>query len=97
MARHEGQPTASRGPLHEGSRISATGPDILRELKKRNPKDDHGNRPTKHHQWLTANVGHPRLAEHLYGIIGLIWIHDDEDWTGSIRTSTELTRREDTT
>ena len=37
-----------------------------------NPKDEKGNRKAKYQQWLTEDVGHPRLAEHLYGVVGLM-------------------------
>jgi hypothetical protein len=47
-------------------------PGILDELKKKNPTDDTGRRKAKHHQFLTLDVGHPKLAEHLYGLIGLM-------------------------
>jgi hypothetical protein len=30
----------------------------------------------KHHQWLTEDVGHPALAQHLYAIIGLMRVAD---------------------
>jgi P63C domain len=47
-------------------------PGILDELQHRNPRDEKGNRKTKHHQWLTGEVGHPALAQHLYAVIGLM-------------------------
>jgi P63C domain len=47
-------------------------PNILQELEERNPKDERGNRKAKHHQWLTEDVGHPALAQHLYAIIGFM-------------------------
>jgi hypothetical protein len=47
-------------------------PGILRELEQRNAKDEQGNRKSKHHQWLTEDVGHPALAQHLYAVIGLM-------------------------
>jgi hypothetical protein len=47
-------------------------PNILEELEKRNPKDEKGNRPAKHHQWLTEDIGHPALAQHLYAVIGFM-------------------------
>lgn len=37
-----------------------------------NPRDDRGRRPHKHHQWLTEDVGHPTLAQHLHAVIGLM-------------------------
>lgn len=47
-------------------------PGILDELQRRNPKDEKGHRTTKHHQWLTEDVGHPALAQHLYATIGFM-------------------------
>lgn len=49
-------------------------PGILAELQSRNPKDNRGRRSAKHqhHMWLTDDVGHPALAQHLYALIGLM-------------------------
>ncbi len=47
-------------------------PGVLEELQRRNPKNAHGNRKTKHHQWLTEDVGNPALAQHLYATIGFM-------------------------
>jgi hypothetical protein len=52
---------------------------ILEELEKRNPKTKKGYRPARHHQWLTEDVGHPALAQHLYAVIGLMRL--SSDWT----------------
>ena len=60
-------------------------PGVLRELRERNPRDERGHRRTKHHQWLTADVGNPRLAEHLYGIIGLMRTCADGEWRDFLR------------
>lgn len=49
-------------------------PGILKELETRNPKNEKGYRPAAHHQWLTEDVGHPALAQHLYAVIGLMRI-----------------------
>jgi hypothetical protein len=46
-------------------------PALLEELEKLNPISD-GRRPSKHHQWLTTDVGHPRLQEHLIGVIAIM-------------------------
>lgn len=54
-------------------------PKILEELEARNPKDDRGHRKAKHHQWLTEDVGHPALAQHLYGLIGFMRASDSWD------------------
>jgi hypothetical protein len=47
-------------------------PGILEELEARNPKNDQGRRRGKHHQWLTDDVGHPALAQHLHAVIALM-------------------------
>src|SRR5271157_1546686 len=47
-------------------------PGVLEELERRNPKDDKGYRKQKHHQWLTEDIGHPALAQHLYATIGFM-------------------------
>lgn len=46
-------------------------PDILRHLKIRNPKNDKGYREHKHFQFLTNEIGEPRLREFFGGLIAL--------------------------
>jgi hypothetical protein len=58
-------------------------PGILEELKQKNPTtDSRGNRKAKHHQWLTPDMGHPKLREHLAVVTSLMKISDD--WSGFI-------------
>jgi P63C domain len=47
-------------------------PGILEELQERNPRAPSGERTSKHHQWLTEDVGHPALAQHLHAVIGFM-------------------------
>ncbi|NHK28625.1 hypothetical protein FF098_011965 [Parvularcula flava] len=47
-------------------------PGILEELERKNPKDEKGRRKARHHQWLSEDVGHPALAQHLHGVIMLM-------------------------
>jgi hypothetical protein len=47
-------------------------PEILTELENLNPKTEKGYRKQKHHQWLTDDIGHPRLREHLYAVMGMM-------------------------
>ena len=54
-------------------------PGILKELQARNPKDEKGNRKARHHQWLTEDIGHTALAQHLYAVTGLMRIADSWD------------------
>lgn len=51
-------------------------PGILQELEIRNPKNERGYRKARHHQFLTDDIGHPALAQHLYGVIGLMRVAD---------------------
>lgn len=46
-------------------------PNILTELEKLNPPKENGERPNKHHQWLT-DTGNSHLNEHLIGVITLM-------------------------
>jgi hypothetical protein len=47
-------------------------PGVLKELRRLNPKTEKGTRPYRHHQWLTRDIGHPRLREHLASLIALM-------------------------
>ncbi len=47
-------------------------PGVLKQLEARNPKDDTGRRKSKHHQWLTEDVGNPALAQHLHAVIAFM-------------------------
>lgn len=51
---------------------SRIAPALLGELRKLNPKSEETKtRKTKHHQWLTPDLGHPKLKEHLSGVMAL--------------------------
>jgi len=52
-------------------------PRVLEELQSRNPRDDSGRRPAKHFQWLSEDVGHPKLLHHLGVVVGLMKISND--------------------
>jgi hypothetical protein len=56
---------------------------VLVELQKVNPKDDHGRRKAKHHQYLTPDVGHPHLRDHLLQVTALM--RAAESWTAFVR------------
>ncbi len=47
-------------------------PGVLKELCDRNPSNEKGRRKQRHHQWLTDNIGIPKLREHIYGAIALM-------------------------
>ena len=56
------------------------GPGLLEELKIRNPVMSTGYRRHKHHQWFTPELGHPKLKEHLAGVIAIMRI--SRSWNG---------------
>lgn len=45
------------------------GPGVLNELMRKSPKNEHGNRSNKLHQWLTDDIGDPMLAQHLHSLV----------------------------
>lgn len=51
---------------------SRLAPGILKQLEDLNPKDERGHRRTRHHQWLTDEVGHPALQSHITGVLALM-------------------------
>jgi hypothetical protein len=57
---------------------SRLAPGIIEELEKKNPSES-GKRRSKHHQWLTEDVGHPALAQHLHAVITLMRISTSWD------------------
>jgi P63C domain len=58
---------------------SRLAPGVLEELQVKNPLDINGKRRVKHHQWLTADIGHPVLNKQLFGVIGLMKSSDSWD------------------
>jgi hypothetical protein len=47
-------------------------PGVLKELERLNPRTSGGVRKAKHFQWLTPDVGHPKLKEHLVKVTTLM-------------------------
>lgn len=47
-------------------------PGLVEQLEQVNPKTEGGTRKSRHHQWLSSDVGHPALAQHLHAVIGLM-------------------------
>jgi hypothetical protein len=58
-------------------------PGLLAELEQRNPKGDTGSRKTKHHQWMTDDVGHPALTNHMHAVLG--FMRASESWEQLLR------------
>jgi hypothetical protein len=52
-------------------------PGLLDELEQRNPKQEtNGRRRTKHHQWMTDDVGDPALTNHIHAVMGMMRASD---------------------
>ncbi|MFB3057273.1 MAG: P63C domain-containing protein [Ignavibacteriaceae bacterium] len=47
-------------------------PGVLKELQHKNPRTSKGYRKQKHTQWLTGDIGIPKVKEHLVGLIALM-------------------------
>ena len=54
-------------------------PGVLDDLRKKNPTTKSGQRARKHFQWLTDDVGDPRLREHLWKVITLMQVFNSWD------------------
>lgn len=48
---------------------SRLGPGILDELQNKTPKNDRGYRPSHLHRWLTEDIGHSMLAQHMHAVM----------------------------
>jgi len=53
-------------------------PGLTEELRVKNPVAESGRRSHKHHQWFNPERGHPKLKEHIAGVIALL--RAAEDW-----------------
>jgi SPX domain protein involved in polyphosphate accumulation len=49
-------------------------PGVLEKLREVNPVTANGRRKNKHHQYLTPDLGHPKLKEHLAGVTAVMKI-----------------------
>ncbi len=45
---------------------------VLDELREKNPMLPNRRRKVKHHQWLTRDIGHPRLREHIFTLLAFM-------------------------
>lgn len=47
-------------------------PGLLAELERLNPSIAGRGRRQRHHQWLTEEIGHPALRDHLIGVVAIM-------------------------
>ena len=52
-------------------------PGVLEELKRVTPKHDSGRLKHKYFQRLTANIGYPKLREHLGAVVAVMKLSTD--------------------
>ncbi len=52
---------------------------VLDELKRINPTLPEGYRKSRHHQWFTPELGHPKLKEHLASVMALMRVGPNWD------------------
>jgi hypothetical protein len=50
---------------------SRLAPGVLDELKRKNPSQENGRRKDNHTQWLTKEIGHPKLLYHIGRLEGI--------------------------
>ena len=53
------------------------GPGVIEELERKNPSDGKGQRKARHHQWLSDELGHPALSQHMHALLGFMRAEDD--------------------
>lgn len=53
------------------------GPGVLEQLQELNPVMDNGRRKHRHTQWLSDDIGHPALAQHMFALVGFMRAEDD--------------------
>ena len=60
-------------------------PGVLEQLRERNPVVD-GRRKHTHFQWLTGEIGHPKLRSHIDGVLALMRVSDTwEQFTALVK------------
>jgi hypothetical protein len=62
-------------------------PGLLQELEAKTPKNHKGQRRNRFFQWLTEDIGHPMLAQHLHSLIMFqrLAISNGYGWTKFMR------------
>lgn len=82
----EGQPSArprALGHITNNLVYARLAPGVLRELKRVTPRDARGRLKHHYHRKLTADLGHPKLLEHLAAIT--VAMELSPDWTSFVR------------
>jgi P63C domain len=73
-----GQASSVRWQIHRQDVYDALPPGVADELKRRLPKNEHGNRKARLWQLLTVDTGSPHLDRQLTATITLMQVSDDK-------------------
>ncbi len=58
---------------------SRLGPGVLEQLQEKNPVLENGRRRNRHTQWLSEDLGHPALSQHMFALIRFMKVEDSWD------------------
>ncbi|WP_182655476.1 P63C domain-containing protein [Stenotrophomonas lacuserhaii] len=74
-------------------------PGVLEELEKKSPKNESGNRRSKLHQWLTDDIGHPMLSQHMHALIMFqrLAIANGDSWEQFVKSVDQVIQKRETT
>lgn len=70
------------GKLTNDIVYSRLAPGLLRKFNEKNPPDARGYRKRKNTQWLTDDIGRPKLLEHLAVTTAFMQVCDAGDYDG---------------
>lgn len=84
MQEWEYKPGTSKRTPYVGKLVNkyvydALPPGVLDELRRLNPRNEHGNRSYRFHQFLTADTGNAHLDKQISTVTTLMRISDDKD------------------
>lgn len=64
---------------------SRSAPGLLRKFDEVNPRNENGYRKKKNTQWLTDDVGPPKLLEHLAVVVAFMQASETGDYDGFLK------------
>lgn len=75
------------------------GPGVLEELERKTPKDERGKRKNKLHQWLTDDIGHPLLSQHMHSLVMFqrLAIANGDSWDKFLKSVDKVLPKKGTT
>lgn len=73
--------------------------DLLKTLEEKSPANEKGQRPSKLHQWLTADIGDPMLSQQVQSLLTLqrLAIASGHGWKRFLYTVDRVLPKKDAT